>query len=104
MTTATRAESPLLSPVTRLAIVAVAAYAGAQVIADVTSLKIGIVADRSVDMGTFIYPITFTLRDVVHKLLGRQAARTIVPEASHRPGPWAAHTARSGSPAIARND
>ena len=79
MTTATRADSPpLLSPITRLAIVAVAAYAGAQVIADVTSLKIGIVADRSVDMGTFIYPITFTLRDVVHKLLGRNAARTLI--------------------------
>ena len=29
-------------------------------------------------MGTFIYPITFTLRDVVHKALGRRAARTLV--------------------------
>lgn len=29
-------------------------------------------------MGTFIYPITFTLRDLVHKTLGRRAARTMV--------------------------
>jgi uncharacterized integral membrane protein (TIGR00697 family) len=29
-------------------------------------------------MGTFIYPITFTLRDVVHKALGRRAARTLI--------------------------
>jgi uncharacterized integral membrane protein (TIGR00697 family) len=61
-----------------VAIAAVGAYIGAQVIADVTSLKIGHVAGRAVDMGTFIYPITFTLRDVVHKALGRRAARTLV--------------------------
>ena len=62
----------------RVALVALAAYAGAQVLAQVTSLKIGVVFDRSVDMGTFIYPITFTLRDVVHKTLGRSAARTLI--------------------------
>jgi uncharacterized integral membrane protein (TIGR00697 family) len=61
-----------------VAVVAVGAYVGAQVIADVTSLKIGTFADRAVDMGTFIYPITFTLRDVVHKALGKRAARTLV--------------------------
>lgn len=70
--------SATLTAFTRVAIVAVAAYAGAQVIADVASLKIGIVAGRAVDMGTFIYPITFTLRDVVHKVLGRHAARTLI--------------------------
>ncbi len=64
--------------VSRVAVVAVGAYAGAQVIAQVTSLKIGIVAGRSVDMGTFVYPITFTLRDVVHKVAGRGAARTLI--------------------------
>ena len=70
--------APLLSPVSRVAIVAVGAYVGAQVIADVTSLKIGHVTGRAVDLGTFIYPITFTLRDIVHKALGRRAARTLV--------------------------
>jgi len=59
-------------------VAAVGAYVGAQVIANVTSLKIGFVFDRAVDMGTFIYPITFTLRDVVHKALGKRAARTLV--------------------------
>ena len=68
----------LLSPISRLAVAAVGAYVGAQVIADVTSLKIGSVAGRAVDMGTFIYPITFTLRDVVHKALGKRAARTLI--------------------------
>lgn len=69
---------PVLTPVTRVAIAAVGAYVGAQVIADVASLKIGVVAGRAVDMGTFVYPITFTLRDVVHKALGKRAARTMV--------------------------
>lgn len=64
--------------VARVAVVAVAAYVGAQVVADVASVKIGVVAGRAVDMGTFVYPVTFTVRDVVHKLLGRRAARTLV--------------------------
>lgn len=76
--TAVDARRPVLTPVTRVAIAAVGAYVGAQVIADVTSLKIGVVGGRAVDMGTFVYPITFTLRDVVHKALGRRAARTLV--------------------------
>jgi uncharacterized integral membrane protein (TIGR00697 family) len=77
MATTTR-PGAVLSPVSRISIVAVGAYVGAQVIADVGSLKIGNVAGRAVDMGTFIYPITFTLRDLVHKALGRRAARTLV--------------------------
>lgn len=64
--------------VSRVGLVAVGAYAGAQVISQVTSLKIGVVFGRAVDMGTFVYPITFTLRDVVHKALGRTAARTVI--------------------------
>src|SRR5690606_9894282 len=67
-----------VAPVSRVAVAAVGAYVGAQVIADVASLKVGSVADRAVDLGTFVYPITFTLRDVVHKALGRRAARTLV--------------------------
>jgi uncharacterized integral membrane protein (TIGR00697 family) len=70
------ADAAALVP--RAAIVVIAAYAGAQVVADITSVKIGDVFGRAVDMGTFIYPITFTLRDLVHKLLGRSAARTLV--------------------------
>ncbi len=63
---------------THVAIAAVGAYVGAQVIANVTSVKIGSTFGRAVDMGTFVYPITFTLRDVVHKALGRRLARTVV--------------------------
>lgn len=60
------------------AVIVVAAYIAAQMLSDVASLKIGIIAGLAVDMGTFIYPITFTLRDVVHKVLGRHNARVLI--------------------------
>ncbi|MDY7075752.1 MAG: queuosine precursor transporter [Chloroflexota bacterium] len=59
-------------------ILVVAAYVAAQMLSDVLSLKIALVAGFSVDAGTFVYPITFTLRDLVHKQLGRAAARTVI--------------------------
>ncbi len=64
--------------VTRTAFIAVSIYVGAQVVSQVTSLKIGNAFGLAVDMGTFIYPITFTLRDVIHKAAGRQIARTAI--------------------------
>ena len=59
-------------------ILVVSAYIAAQMIADVTSLKIAIVAGMSIDAGTFIYPFTFTLRDLVHKTIGIKAARFLI--------------------------
>ncbi|MCL5429632.1 MAG: queuosine precursor transporter [Chloroflexi bacterium] len=61
-----------------IAVIVVAAYIAAQMLADVASIKIGLIAGLAVDMGTFIYPITFTLRDVVHKVLGRHNARVLI--------------------------
>lgn len=62
----------------RVAVAAIGAYAGAQMVSQVTSLKIGVVLGQAVDMGTFVYPITFTFRDVVHKAAGRSAARALI--------------------------
>lgn len=53
-------------------------YIAAQILADVSSLKIVEVFGRAIDGGTFIYPITFTLRDLVHKLAGKKVARTLI--------------------------
>jgi uncharacterized integral membrane protein (TIGR00697 family) len=64
--------------ISQIGIIIVAAYIGAQMLADIASLKIGIVFALAVDMGTFIYPITFTLRDVVHKVLGKRNAQTLI--------------------------
>lgn len=62
----------------RAAVVVVSAYVAAQMIADIASLKIGVVLGLAVDMGTFVYPATFTLRDMVHKQLGKTNARTVI--------------------------
>lgn len=64
--------------VSRAAIYVISAYIAAQMLADITSVKIGLVAGFAVDMGTFIYPITFTLRDMAHKLLGKRPTQTII--------------------------
>jgi len=62
----------------RAGILTISAYIAAQMMSDIGSLKIATVAGFSIDGGTFIYPLTFTLRDLVHKLLGRKAARTLI--------------------------
>jgi hypothetical protein len=59
-------------------VIVVAVYIAAQMLADVASVKIGLIGSLAVDMGTFIYPITFTLRDIVHKVLGRHNARLLI--------------------------
>ena len=64
--------------ISQWAIILVASYIAAQMLSDVASLKIGSIGGWAVDMGTFIYPITFTLRDVIHKLMGKRAAQTII--------------------------
>jgi hypothetical protein len=76
--TATQQKETARRAVTRAGILTIAAYVGAQMIADIGSLKIASVAGFSVDGGTFVYPLTFTLRDMVHKLLGRKAARVLI--------------------------
>ena len=37
-----------------------------------------LVAGFSIDAGTFVYPFTFTLRDLVHKTAGIKAARALI--------------------------
>ena len=60
------------------AIVVSAVYVAAQILADVASLKIVLFLGLSMDAGTFVYPITFTLRDLVHKTVGAKAARALI--------------------------
>lgn len=71
-------RSSAVQTLTRTAILAVSAYIAVQMLADIASLKIGVVAGLAVDMGTFVYPVTFTLRDVVHKVLGRENTRLLI--------------------------
>jgi len=60
------------------AIVLVGSYIAAQMVSDIGSLKIASIAGWAVDAGTFVYPVTFTIRDMIHKRLGKKAARTTI--------------------------
>jgi uncharacterized integral membrane protein (TIGR00697 family) len=75
-----RAEAwqPAHAAVPVVAVLVVSAYIGAQMLSDIASLKIGVVLGLAVDMGTFVYPLTFTLRDLVHKTLGKRNAQALV--------------------------
>jgi len=53
-------------------------YVAAQMLADIASLQIVFLAGFSIDAGTFIYPLTFTLRDMVHKVGGIKIARKLI--------------------------
>ena len=59
-------------------IILVSIYIAAQLLSDIASLKIALIAGFSIDAGTLIYPLTFTIRDLVHKRLGIKAARTVI--------------------------
>jgi queuosine precursor transporter len=74
-----RADSkPLAAGLPAAGITLVSLYVAAQIISDVASLKIAVLFGFSIDAGTFIYPATFTLRDLVHKRLGKRAARLVI--------------------------
>ena len=67
-------STELLLPVVLVAVF----YVTAQMLADIASLQIVFVAGFSIDAGTFIYPLTFTLRDMVHKVGGIKIARILI--------------------------
>ena len=67
-----------LSTIPTVGIVVISIYIAAQLLSDIASLKITSIAGFSMDAGTFIYPLTFTIRDLVHKRLGKQVARQVI--------------------------
>ncbi len=63
-------------------LVATIGYVACSLIANVMSVRILRLgpdwASFSIDAGTLTYPLTFTLRDLVHKIGGRSAARVVI--------------------------
>lgn len=53
-------------------------FLAAQFISQIASLKVASVFGIAVDMGTFLYPFTFTLRDMIHKNLGKKTAQVMI--------------------------
>ncbi|GAB1458074.1 hypothetical protein MASR2M48_33820 [Spirochaetota bacterium] len=64
------------------AIVLIGAYIAAQMLSDIGSLKIASLGGWAVDAGTFVYPVTFTIRDMIHKRLGKRRTN------NHSVGGW----------------
>lgn len=62
----------------RRVIIIIAVYIAAQMLSDIMSLRIVLLGTFFIDAGTFLYPITFTLRDMVHKTLGKSLTRTLI--------------------------
>ena len=53
-------------------------YIAAQMMSDIASLRIITIAGFSMDAGTLVYPLTFTLRDMIHKVAGIKIARILI--------------------------
>jgi queuosine precursor transporter len=73
-----RSDQKYISSIPTDGTIIIAVYIAAQLLADIASLKIALIAGFSMDAGTLIYPFTFTIRDLVHKRLGKTAARTVI--------------------------
>ncbi|MGI6525274.1 MAG: queuosine precursor transporter [Bdellovibrionota bacterium] len=61
-----------------LLLFSIISYVSFQLIANVAALKIGIVCGYAVDMGVFLYPLTFTLRDLIHRELGKKLTKKVI--------------------------
>ena len=66
------------NPVSSVALFVAVSYVALQLISNVSSIKVGFVFGYAVDMGVFLYPLTFTLRDLVHRELGRELTRKCI--------------------------
>jgi len=62
----------------RMIVVVSVLYISAQIFSDIASLRILFIAGFSIDGGTLVYPFTFTLRDMVHKIAGKSIAQTLI--------------------------
>ena len=56
----------------RTVIIAVSAYISLMIFSNLGSLRILGIAGLAVDGGTLLYPLSFTMRDVLHKKLGQK--------------------------------
>ena len=53
-------------------------YVVVQVLSNISSTKIANVFSLAVDGGTFLYPLAFTLRDLIHKRLGKSTTQSLI--------------------------
>ena len=59
-------------------IVTVSVYVASSLVANIMSIRAVSILRWAVDAGTLTYPLTFTIRDMIHKVGGKRAARTAI--------------------------
>ena len=59
-------------------IVITSLYTGVQILSDILSLRILYIFGMSVDGGTLIYPLTFTIRDLLHRTIGKSLVKFVI--------------------------
>lgn len=59
-------------------ILVVSAYIGVQMMSDIGSLQIVSIFGMALDGGTFVYPFSFTLRDLAQKTLGKKGVKVLI--------------------------
>ena len=59
-------------------IVTISVYVAASLVANIMSIRAVSILGWAVDAGTLTYPLTFTVRDMVHKVGGRHAAHVVI--------------------------
>lgn len=58
--------------------IVISTYLALQIFSDIGSLKILELFSFSIDGGTFLYPFTFTLRDLIHRLTNKRTSQLII--------------------------
>lgn len=62
----------------KVGLIAVMLYLAFQVFADILAIKMTVIAGLTISPAFFVYPMTFTFRDMIHKFLGKQVAQLVI--------------------------
>lgn len=61
-----------------LTFITIGFYLALQIFSDIGSLKIIKLFGYSIDGGTFLYPLTFTIRDLIHRLSDKKTSQIVI--------------------------
>jgi uncharacterized integral membrane protein (TIGR00697 family) len=59
-------------------VILIGGYIACQMLADIGATKLVAIGNYAIPGGTFVFAITFTLRDLIHKRLGKQWAKAAI--------------------------
>lgn len=67
-----------VNSMSNIALFVALSYLAVQLVSNISSIKVGLVFNYAVDMGVFLYPLSFTLRDLVHRELGKELTKRCI--------------------------